>query len=336
MKRIIYSKQDQIRFDEYTKLLDSLEPRVVRAFTDALASVEIEFALVRDLFEQQRFDDILNLIGFDKFEREFQRLVTPELEAIARRGQRWAVDELGDFPGISEVNFAVFSPDVLIALQTQAGVLITNTTRGQQQIVRRYLTDAFRQGRNSASVAREISDVVGLGERQAIAVQNFSRAVDDFFAGDLTANQVRSRFRLSPGLRGNRDAIKARYATRQRLHRGRVIAREETMTGFSQGRKAAWGRMRETGTFTGVEVVEWLTTPDERACPICVPLHGQQIVLGGAWNSNQVGVVELPPAHIQCRCDVRVVLNPENVRISPERREANEFLETRLTELTAP
>jgi hypothetical protein len=180
-------------------------------------------------------------------------------------------------------------------------------------------------------VASQIADVVGLTERQAVAVGNFSQALDDAFAGDISEAALRRRYRLSPRVQGRKETILKEYTRRQLRHRGEVIARHETMQAFAEGRHAAWGRMKETGAIPPEAVSEVLVSPDERTCEICLPLHGVQGPPGGPYDG-----MSGPPFHVLCRCDDRIILNPENIRRSEGRREADQFVADRQAELSAP
>jgi SPP1 gp7 family putative phage head morphogenesis protein len=181
-------------------------------------------------------------------------------------------------------------------------------------------------------VASQIADVVGLTERQAVAVGNFSQALDDAFAGDISEAALRRRYKLSPRVQGRKETILKEYTRRQLRHRGEMIARTETITAFTEGRNAAWNRMRETGALPLGAVMEWITSPDERSCQICIPLHGEQAPVGGSFAGGFAG----PPVHPSCRCDTRMILNPENIRRSEGRKEADRFIADRQAELSVP
>lgn len=47
--------------------------------------------------------------------------------------------------------------------------------------------------------------------------------------------------------------------------------------------------------------IEWVTSLDERVCPICAPLHGRKIKI---WEEFLPGVPS-PPVHPRCRCWVK-------------------------------
>lgn len=55
------------------------------------------------------------------------------------------------------------------------------------------------------------------------------------------------------------------------------------------------------------------TQLDERVCPRCGPLHGQEVPLRGSFLTEDGAVVEGPPVHPLCRCFVRVSVRPADV-----------------------
>jgi SPP1 gp7 family putative phage head morphogenesis protein len=85
--------------------------------------------------------------------------------------------------------------------------------------------------------------------------------------------------------------------------RAETIARTETMRAANEGQIEAWQQAAETGLLTGNESTEWITTPDDRLCPICEPLDGQTTALGGTFEVDG-DRVSSPPAHPRCRCTV--------------------------------
>jgi len=85
--------------------------------------------------------------------------------------------------------------------------------------------------------------------------------------------------------------------------RAETIARTETMKASNAGQQLAWDQAAEEGLLTGDESMEWIVTPDDRLCPICEPLDGQTVPLGGMFDVDGEDV-EGPPAHPNCRCTV--------------------------------
>lgn len=85
--------------------------------------------------------------------------------------------------------------------------------------------------------------------------------------------------------------------------RAENIARTETMKASNAGQQEAWNQAVDEGLLTGEEEQEWITTPDDRLCPICEPLDGQKAPIGGQFKT-ELGRVDGPPAHPRCRCTI--------------------------------
>lgn len=89
--------------------------------------------------------------------------------------------------------------------------------------------------------------------------------------------------------------------------RADVIARTETMRAANQGQLEAWDQAEEQGLLTGDEKKEWIVTPDDRLCPICEPLDGEQVDRDGTFNVEGEEI-DGPPAHPRCRCAMALAL----------------------------
>jgi SPP1 gp7 family putative phage head morphogenesis protein len=85
--------------------------------------------------------------------------------------------------------------------------------------------------------------------------------------------------------------------------RAEVIARTETMQASNEGQLQAWDQAVEAGLLTGNEKKEWITTPDDRLCPVCEPMDGETVGLGEDFDVDGERV-STPPAHPNCRCTI--------------------------------
>ncbi len=93
-----------------------------------------------------------------------------------------------------------------------------------------------------------------------------------------------------------------------------MIARSETIRSSNAGEEEAF---REAG----IEVKEWYASLDERICSFCREMHGTQIAVGSAFQSDgavmevgghrlvmDYGDVKYPPLHPDCRCTILPVV----------------------------
>jgi SPP1 gp7 family putative phage head morphogenesis protein len=87
--------------------------------------------------------------------------------------------------------------------------------------------------------------------------------------------------------------------------RAELIATTETTRAFAEGNIRTW---REVGI---IRKKEWLTSQDERVCPICGPLHEKVVELEEEFAPG----IFAPPAHPRCRCSIApvVVIDGEEI-----------------------
>lgn len=79
--------------------------------------------------------------------------------------------------------------------------------------------------------------------------------------------------------------------------RAETIARTESMRAAHEGQKQLWRQAEEEGLLNKPKRT-WITTPDDKLCPICEDLDGREAKLEGEYEPG----IEGPPAHPNCRC----------------------------------
>lgn len=80
--------------------------------------------------------------------------------------------------------------------------------------------------------------------------------------------------------------------------RALLIARTESIRAAHAGQRMAWKRAQEKGHISDAAKQVWIMTEDEKACPQCEALDGEETALGEYFD----GDIEMPPAHPRCRC----------------------------------
>jgi len=187
----------------------------------------------------------------------------------------------------------VTSPYVLQAANRMAGKLIVGVNGQTKRAVRRIIHDAWRDGMAPRDAARLVRGVVGLDERRAVALANYTKSV---------AASPRSTI------------LTDKYAARLLKNRALTIARTETMKAANMGRQLAWKTMAERGQLPAGFTQAWIVTPDDRLCELCAPMADQKVSLYEDFASTVKGVlpservsysgveVEQPPLHPSCRC----------------------------------
>lgn len=103
------------------------------------------------------------------------------------------------------------------------------------------------------------------------------------------------------------DALDEIFAAVGDKDRAERIARHETMMAASEGQRQAWAQAVDEGELTGDERRVWITVGDDKVCPICEGLDGQEADLDGEYEGGYNG----PPAHPLCRCTEGIVSSRE-------------------------
>jgi len=85
--------------------------------------------------------------------------------------------------------------------------------------------------------------------------------------------------------------------------RAEMIAITEVTRAFSAGEQIYQNMLSEMGVET---VREWLTSEDEKVCPICGALDGQAVSIGEKFVDDDGNEYDNPPSHVNCRCGVQV------------------------------
>lgn len=80
--------------------------------------------------------------------------------------------------------------------------------------------------------------------------------------------------------------------------RAEVIARTETMRAVHEGQRQLWDQAVDKGLLPEDYKRTWITTPDDRLCPVCEPLDGEVASAEGLY----ADIFDGPPAHPNCRC----------------------------------
>jgi len=111
---------------------------------------------------------------------------------------------------------------------------------------------------------------------------------------DLVSNAI-TRFIETPGT--TLGDITRQLEDVFSLNRAQMIAVTETTNAFAMGQQIAGEAL--LAQFPDVRVVKkWYTNNDDRVCPICAPLNGEEVDIKDNFSHGGAN----PPAHPRCRC----------------------------------
>lgn len=176
---------------------------------------------------------------------------------------------------------------------------------------------------NAATMVKGVSDVTQRGMQEAIAL-----GFEDGIAPKKLSRNLQNMIGLSEFDAAAVSAVSAQsgasagaaLADRLIKRRSNVIARTETIRAANAGQSIFWQQAVNNGLLTGMELREWIVTPDDRLCEICEPMEGQRVGLNDEFETGDGDRVFSPPAHPSCRCAVGLTDKtdkPEVEKLSP-------------------
>jgi len=175
------------------------------------------------------------------------------------------------------------------AAENQAAQLVTQVSSQSREAIRQTIIAGQRDGLSPQRMAKQIRSVIGLTERQAKAVDRLRQQLG---AQGKSPDEI--------------DAAAQRYAARLLRQRAQTIARTETIRASNAGQQAMWEQMQRTGFIPLGAQKRWIVTPDDRLCPICQDVGGQEVDVNEPFQTGY-GPVMAPPAHPNCRCAMGLV-----------------------------
>jgi hypothetical protein len=156
-------------------------------------------------------------------------------------------------------------------IQQYAGEQITLISQNTRLAVRTILREGFSEGTSVQRLAGELKQHLGLTRPQLRSLRNLEARLQ---ARGLSAREVERQL-----------AIARRVAIRQRALN---VARTEALAAASAGQQLLWERAEAQGLFApDTARRSWLTARDEKVCPICGPMDGQQRGLHEPFQSGE-------------------------------------------------
>lgn len=205
-----------------------------------------------------------------------------EVGGAALRARGVQVRQLDIALHLTDVN-----PEAVAWAREHAADLVEASAAAKARI-RQLIVRSIATGIAPDDLAKLIRDVIGLTDRQALAVAGFRERLA---AQGLDRAVVSTRV--------------ARYSEAQRRQRALTIARTELIAAVNGGQQALWRMATHRGVLNAASIKrEWIVTDDERLEEHCEALGAQDPV--GLNEPFEDGLM-YPPAHPRCRCAVGLV-----------------------------
>jgi hypothetical protein len=286
------------------RALDRLTPALRRDIERAFARLRRKLGEDRLLSLLERNDEFALRAALSNFSTELAA-TEPTITAAFRVGTAAAVRELPTLT--ARMAFNVTNPEATKAAERSAAQLVTQVTDETRQAIRSVVQKAFSEQLTPRDTAKLIRPLIGLTERQALAVINLRY--------DL----------IKQGVPGERIyAAVEKYAAKLLKQRAELIARTEIIRASTEGQRELWRQAKAQGLISREMQIVWITTPDDRLCPTCAAMDGQTVgIESGSFavetrtsRRSRRYAVSGPPAHPRCRCTVGLKRKPATGRIA--------------------
>ncbi len=275
-------------------------PALRAPFLDAVEELrdDISVADMEVLIQQGGAAAVIGAIPWFTFEANLTNAFLPALRDTQHRAMRGVLGMLEDDTPADQIvltkqrvtaRFDLTNPQSVQVAARQAAEAVRqisdSTRRAIREIIRRGQLGQLTVGQQ----ARRIRDLIGLTERQTASVLNFeANLIEQGITGRRLERMVLRKF----------DQVLQRRAT--------TIARSETIKAANLGQQDLWRQAADQGLIDRDNVQRrWITSIDDRVCPICAPMDGQLRPLEEPFVSPFNGASALVPGiHAACRCAV--------------------------------
>jgi hypothetical protein len=277
-------------------IADQAKPEMVDAFLKAVARTQGEIVLrnVEKAIAMGNINAAVELIPWDNFSVELNQLAVVFKQIFDRAGKK----SIEFLPKKIEhqASFNTLNPKSLDYIKDHTGKLIVEITEESRKAVRAVINRAFVEGMHPYESAKYIRQIVGLTERQGLAVDNLRKLL---IKQGASANVIEKQLKL--------------YTKRLLVYRSKNIARTETINAANQGQQSLWIQSADKGLISRVTAKRrWITTRDDRLCQWCKSLNGQLVGLEEEFGTALIGgrsyTSLTPTLHPSCRCSLGLVL----------------------------
>lgn len=310
--------------DAIIQVADRLEPRVRKAFLDAVATAGSAITL-KDLAEAVQSGDMSKIIALlnGAFAGALQGVgltagVASLRDAVQATFAAAAQAAIKDLPArvSTSLSFNLIDQRAVDWLNRYTFDQVQQITADMRQTIQQTVLRAFREGGHPYEQARTIRGAIGLTARQEMAVANYRRALEEGRLSETLERALRdgrydrgvlSAIRNGRTLDQERiDRMVQRYRERYLQYRAQTIARTESIRAANQGRMESWRQAREQGLIGDDAQREWIVSGDERTCAVCNDLDGET---RGLDEEFAPGIMQPPDPHPDCRCSLALVFN---------------------------
>lgn len=301
------------RSDEAQAVLDKIEAylhgeidepiEILVHFWEAQAAV-FTYKEIREILLNEKIPDRI----VREWRQDYATLVTEHL------AERWNISLAEGAKRnslLNDFNLDLTENHVVSWINEHGAEFVTRTTQEQKDAIKVFLRRSVKESMSTDDLARLIRPCVGLTKPQAEANLRHYNSVKETLKAEhpkMRADTIERRARES--------SIK--YAEKQHRKRAKDIAQTEIARAYNKGADFAILQAQEQGKMGRMKRT-WITSGDDKVCPVCSALNGREIGMDEEFDSlfgNEKGKIPLklkrsffshtqvPPAHPHCACGV--------------------------------
>ena len=291
--RLIYRPSLTPRLLSELSALDALAEAAIRKLTRAILLLPVglgldqKLATIEAAYALGDVQGVIDAIPFETMDAELGTLIKSALKETAEKAgaaEIWSRQLAG-------LRFDIKNPRAILWADTRAAEQVTAVGAESRQAVRSLINQAVRDGVDARSTGRLIREVVGLNERQVIAIANLQRKLEE---DGISPARI--------------DKLIQAASKRALRYRAEMIARTEIQTAQNRGQLEAWQQSADKGLLDRARVRKvWIANVG--ACPRCQAMedasHANPVTLEGEFTGGADAAIT-PVLHPGCRCSMRL------------------------------
>ena len=193
-----------------------------------------------------------------------------------------------------KLSFDLTDPRAVHYAQMRAGDLLTSVTDQQKVLVKSIIVSAVRDGVNPEQTIGSLSRVIGLNDRQAVALENaYQKTIALHLKNGATMGLATQRAQ---------DMAKG-YRIRLIEQRAEMVARTEVMYAQNAGRLLGFQDAVDQGLVAQDSMKQWSVSGLSNTCDECAGLDGETVALDDTFSNGE----DNAPAHPNCECTILLV-----------------------------
>lgn len=180
------------------------------------------------------------------------------------------------------IEYDPLDPGTVKSIAEHNREMVGNLSKETQKGLNYSFAQAKKDGLKNAVIPGYMLPMIGLTYPQSKSLTALRR---DLIEEEASSSFIKGRIKKESGLKVG--------------FRAENVGITETTESMSGGRSDLWRQAKDQGLIEDVEYQRvWVTSTDERVCPICRPLHLERADIGESFE----GGYQKPPAHPRCRC----------------------------------